>query len=191
MTKMSVKTKGKDSLASWREVMKSAPSLVDEMCEMVAEEALDLLKEGYSKETDPYGQKWQEKKVDDGRAILVGKSVQLKKWGIIKKGNGKWTLAPSPTAGAYAGAHQDPRPRALWGGKKLPQRMMIPSKARGLPPAWAKRMEEAMSDVFDAHFGGGSSSKNLGFMRYKIIGLKRRFSLPAILKRAINEAVDG
>jgi len=189
--KMTVKTKGKDHLASWREVMKSAPALVDEMGEMVAEEALDLVKEGFAKQTDPYGDRWQDKKVDDGRSILVGKTVQLKKWQIVKKSNGKWTLSPSPTAGDYAAAHQDPRPRAAWGGKKLPRRMMIPSKARGMPPAWSKRMEEAMNDVFEAHFGAGSSSKNLGFIRYKIIGLKRRFSLPAILKRAVNEATSG
>jgi hypothetical protein len=189
--KMSVKTKGKDNLASWRETMRSAPSLVDEMGQMVAEEALDLVKEGFAKQTDPYGDRWQEKKVDDGRSILVGKTVQLKKWQIVKKGNGKWTLSPSPTAGDYAGAHQDPQPRARWGGKKLPRRMMIPSKARGLPQSWQKRMDEAMSEVFDAHFGAGASSKNLGFIRYKIIGLKRRFSLPAILKRAIKEATDG
>jgi hypothetical protein len=189
--RMSVKTKGTDHLASWRETMRAAPSLVNEMGQMVAEEALDLTLEGFRKQQNPYGEDWKPKKVDDGRSILIGKSVQLKRWQIVKKGNGKWTLSPSPTAGDYAGAHQDPQPRALWGGKKLPQRMMIPSKKRGLPPEWSKRMEEAMNDVFDAHFGGGSSSKNLGFMRYKIIGLKRRFSLPAILKRAVNEAVDG
>lgn len=187
--KMSVKTKGKDHLASWREVMRAAPSLVDEMGEMVAEEALDLVKEGFAKQTDPYGDRWKEKKVDDGRSILVGKTTRLRLgWHTVKKGNGKWTVAPSVE---YAAAHQDPQPRARWGGKKLPQRMMIPSRKRGLPPEWQKRMDEAMSDVFEAHFGAGSSSKNLGFMRYKIIGLKRRFSLSAILRRAVNEAVNG
>lgn len=188
--KLSIKTKGPNNLASWREVMKSAPSLIDEMGQLAAEEVLDLIQEGWSKQSDPYGKRWLQKKRPDGRAILVGKTLQLKKWAVIKKGNGKWTVAPSPTAGDYAGAHQDPRPRAAWGGKSLPQRMMIPSKSRGLPPEWRRRIEDAMGDVMKAHFGSSSSGK-LGFLRYKIIGLKRRFSLSAILRRAVNEAVDG
>lgn len=187
--KLSVKTKGPNNLASWRETMKAAPALVDEMGQIAAEEALDLVAEGFQKQQDPYGVAWQEKKAPDGRSILVGKTTRLRRgWHVIKKSNGKWSIAPSVE---YAGAHQDPRPRPLWGGKSLPRRMMIPSKSRGLPPEWRRRLEEAMGDVFQAHFGGSKGSANLGFIRYKVIGLKRRFSLPAILKRAIKEATDG
>lgn len=185
--RLKVKTKGKDHLAEWEAAMRSAPELVEQMSEAAAEEALDLVAEGFQKQQDPYGTPWAPKKVDDGRPILVGETTRLRRgWHKRKTGKGKWTIAPSVE---YAAAHQDPQPRPKWGGKKLPQRMMIPSKARGIPAEWQRRIQEALSEALSFHFGGGAP-KNLGFLAYKIIGLKRRFSLQAIVKRAIREATD-
>lgn len=189
--RMVLKTKGANNLASWREVMRTAPAMIGQLGEEAAHELLDLTLEGFRTSKNPYGEPWQQKKVDDGRRVLIGKTLQLRKWSVVKKGNGRWSIQPSPTAGDYAGAHQDPRPRARWGGKSLPQRMMIPSKARGLPPKWREQIEESIADSIHALAGGSTGGAGIGMIGYKIIGLKRRFSLPAILKRAARELADG
>lgn len=182
-----LRVKGDDQLDAWRGILKSAPELVDQMGELAAEEALSLVAEGFQKQQDPYGDAWPEKAAPDGRSILVGETTRLRRgWHKVKGARGRWSIQPSVV---YAAAHQDPQPRPKWGGKKLPRRMMIPSKARGMPPEWRRRIEEAMGEAMAFHFqSSGGSPKNLGVIAYKIIGLKRRFSVMAIVKRAIREA---
>ena len=184
---MKIKVKGDNKIDAWKAILKSAPEIVSVMSEQVAEEALALVNEGFAKQTDPYGKAWQEKKVDDGRSILVGKTTRLRRgWHKVKISESKWAIHPSVT---YAAAHQDPQPRANWGGKRLPQRMMIPSKTRGMPIAWTKRIEETLGETMASQFSSNSSgSANLGWIRYKIIGLKRRFSIQTIIRRAVREA---
>jgi hypothetical protein len=182
-----VKVKGDNKIDAWKAILKSAPEIISVMSEQVAEEALALVSEGFAKQTDPYGKAWPEKKVDDGRSILVGKTTRLRRgWHKVKISEAKWSIQPSVV---YAAAHQDPQPRAAWGGRRLPQRMMIPMKTRGMPAAWTKRIEETLGETMAAQFASSATGNvNLGFFAYKIIGLKRRFSVSAIIRRAVREA---
>ncbi len=45
----------------------------------LAEEALDLIAEGFATETDPDGNKWKDKVFPDGRQILVGNTTRLRR----------------------------------------------------------------------------------------------------------------
>lgn len=180
-----VRIKGDNKIDQWRETLNSAPELVELMSEMAAEEALSLVTEGFQKQQNPYGSPWQEKAAPDGRSILVGKTTRLRRgWHKVRGTKGRWSIQPSVV---YAAAHQDPQPRARWGGKKLPQRMMIPSKSRGMPPGWSKRIEDAMGEAMSAHFGTAASG-SLGTVAYRILGMKRRFNVLGLVKRAIREA---
>lgn len=187
-----IKTKGSkgSGIDEWRGILKTAPKVMDNMAEQLAEEAIDLIAECFATQTDPYGKRWQEKAVSDGRSILVGETTRLRRgWSKKRIANGKYVVFPSVI---YARAHQDPQPRAQWGGKKLPQRMMIPIDSRGLPPLWQQQFAETLDDVMRVTFASsGAGAGNLGFLAYKIIGLKRRFTLEAIVKRAVKEAADG
>lgn len=45
----------------------------------LAEETIDLYKEGFSEERNPYGEKWKPKVFNDGRKVLSGKTNTLKR----------------------------------------------------------------------------------------------------------------
>lgn len=77
----------------------------DAIADGVAEEAMDLIAEGFAGEKDPYGNKWADKVHDDGRSILVGKTTRLRRgWHVIDGGPGKRSIAPNVE---YAIYHQD------------------------------------------------------------------------------------
>lgn len=101
------------------------------------EEALNLVADGFASGTDPYGTPWN-----------APNDLQ------ITGGTRRFTRGKSDRTGFRIHAtdkkaiwHHDPRKRAAWGGKALPTRLLVPVKARGLPPIWAKRLREAAEDA--------------------------------------------
>ncbi len=179
-----MKVRGGGDIEEWRSALKQAPKILEELSEQMAEEVIDLVAAGFAKQEDPYGEGWEKKKVGDGRSILVGKTTRLRRgWHKAKRGKNTWAVVPSVV---YAAAHQDPRPRAAWGGKKLPRRAMIPD-SRGLPPKWRKSIHSAAMEALKMSFKSSGGGK-LSLVGYKLVGLKRRFNAAAIIKRAIREA---
>lgn len=180
---MTVRVKGDfDILAKWERALKTAPESLQDMTPQMAEETIDLIKEGFRRQSDPYGTPWKPKKRSDGRAILVGKTARLRNgWHRVngRKRRG-FIVAPSVT---YAAPHQDgdgkrnpPRP---------PRRMMIPTRSRGLPPAWARAYKDTAVEVFSQHFTSSKSAGGIGFVQGKLIGLKRRFNAMALARKAM------
>lgn len=55
------------------------PSTMTALAKDLADEALNLVQQGFVKQQDPYGRPWYPKKYPDGRRILRGKSGQLEK----------------------------------------------------------------------------------------------------------------
>lgn len=181
---MKVKVKGKGPIDQWRSALQAMPGIMSDLGEQMAEEAVDLIAEGFANQRDPYGQAWKPKKLDDGRSILVGKTTRLRRgWQKRRTGHTTWQVSSSVE---YATAHQDPQARPKWGGKKLPRRMMVPSAARGLPPEWKKAFAAATREALRQQFK--SSGGKLGLVKYKIIGLKRRFNALAIIRKAFRQA---
>jgi hypothetical protein len=123
-------------LAMWQVMMAQAPALVERMNKELGQCTLQLIEEGFQKQQDPYGRPWAPKQRFDGRPILVGRTGRLRSgWRVLNMGRAGWGVAPNV---GYAAAHQEPR-RISRRGRVRPQRMMVPSKSRGLPRAWQER----------------------------------------------------
>ncbi|MGW8285757.1 MAG: hypothetical protein ACWGPR_08565 [Candidatus Deferrimicrobiaceae bacterium] len=132
--------------------LSNTDAMLTKASKAMAEETVDLIKDGYRTETDPSGQKWADKQRQDGRKVLSGKTSRLK---------GGWHVDGASAAGYevsasvdYALPHQRPR-KGRNGRLKRPQRKQIPEAADGLPSKWADALEETAGDVVRAHFGKG------------------------------------
>ena len=170
-------------LKAWKQLFKTAPELMTPISEDGAEELLGKVQDGFRDQKDPYGQAWAPKKVPDGRAILVGETTRLRRgWHTERVGKKGFVIAPSVR---YASAHQDPQPRAKWGGKALTRRAMIPY--RGLPASWKQALREVARDHLRRHFTSSRSSNGPSMLAAKKAGFKRKFNPIALAKRVIRE----
>jgi hypothetical protein len=178
-------------LEDWERALASADKLLTVMSRDMAEEALNLTKEGWRKQANPYGKRWKGKKHLDGRQVLVGNTARLKGgWYIRKASRSGFTIAPSV---GYAGYHQT-------GAKHMVQRLMVPVGSRGLPQEWRDNMKEIIGEHFSAHFGSkravrslkskGAAAGGMGFVKGRLVGMKRRFNLQALMRKAM-KAVSG
>ena len=126
-----------------------------ELSQNLADEALELVAEGFEKETDPYGKTWARKRFPDGRQVLVGKTARLRRGWHPKSVTAQgFQIAPAVN---YAKYHQNGRgPITAKPGKMLrfmingkpvfrksvgpaPARKMVPGKGR-LPNAWRRAL---------------------------------------------------
>lgn len=166
-------------LDHWRRAFQKAPDVLKEMSASGAEELLNLVKDEFRTETDPYGKRWKPKQADDGRKTLSGKTSRLKNFQIKRATKSGFTIAPTVD---YAAPHQTGAPK-----RNLPQRMIVPT--RGLPRKWSKALAEIAEEALARHFASPSSG-GMDFVTGKIVGLKRWFSAKALLRKAIR-AVQG
>lgn len=153
----------KDSL--WRvealaAQLKNTAPMIEFAGVSAAEEVVNLVKDGFRTETDPYGERWEKKKRRDGRKTLSGPTSRLKNgWHVSERSPEGFKVSPAVN---YALPHQNPRRK---GGKlKRPRRMMVPSTEKGLPPEWARQIEEAVQEAMgDAlSFRGGGLLRGAG-----------------------------
>lgn len=142
---MAVKVSGDFArkLDRWSELLEDAQVIVKHTSRAQAEVALTLIGEGFDDESDPYGRKWAKKKRPDGRKVLHGETTRLRNGWHVKADMGGWSVSSSVD---YAGYHQAPR------GGSRPQRMMVPSGARGLPKDWADELKAVAIAEALAHF---------------------------------------
>lgn len=168
---------GMKSLEALQKVLENTDAILDLVSTSVAEEAINLIKAGFRTETDPYGRKWAEKQLPDGRKTLSGKTSRLKNgWHIAKRTTSEIVIAPGV---AYAKFHQDGT--GIHGKHKTPivpttkralrfmgpngpifrrsvkgveRRMMVPDQNLGLPSKWEQAFNEAATDALAAIIGG-------------------------------------
>lgn len=170
-------------LKAWKKLFDQAPGLMGPISKDGAEELLGLVQDGFRAQADPYGKPWPAKKVSDGRSILVGKTARLRRgWHTRPLGKKGFVIAPSVD---YAVAHQDPKPRAKWGGKALPRRAMVPY--RGLPAEWKSALREVARDHLRRHFTSSRIATGRGLLSAKKAGMKRTLNPIALAKRVIRE----
>lgn len=169
------------SLKRWQQQLGSVDKVLANMSAAMAEEALELVAEGFATQTDPYGKPWKEKSVDDGRSILVGKTARLRRgWHKLNSGRSGFTISPSVD---YAGFHQR-------GTKRMVARMMVPSRSRGLPAKWRNALNAVAVEHLAAHFGGKARKTGgggMGIITAKIAGVKRRFNAGALLRKVMKK----
>jgi len=119
--------------------------LLTRVSKLLAEESIDLIKQGFRAQTDPYGRKWKPKQAADGRMTLSGPTSRLKGgWHRKEVTPGGFRIAPAVDYGIY---HQSPGPAS-----KLPQRMMIPDAEKGIPASWRRAYDEAALEVLRQAF---------------------------------------
>jgi hypothetical protein len=139
-----------------------------ELSNLLAEEAVELIAEGFEKETDPYGKAWAKKRFPDGRQVLVGRTARLRR-GWHKKNVTATGFSVAPSVD-YAKYHQRGRGpvhaqpgkslRFMVGGRAVfrksvgpaPARKMIPDRGR-LPSAWRRALIATARDYFKDKFG--------------------------------------
>jgi len=119
----------------------------------MAEEAIDLTKDTYRSETDPYGRPWTPKLANDGRKTLSGETSRLK---------GGWKRTRTDQEGfeieasvEYAVYHQRPKKRKFRKDGKSLTRRQVPEQSLGLPPEWEDRLQGAAAEVMEAVYGRG------------------------------------
>lgn len=168
-------------MQEWQKALGSTNELLQAMSRDMAEEAIGLIRDGFRSQVNPYGKPWQAKKVDDGRAILTGKTSNLRSgWHVTRATRGGFTVAPSVR---YAVHHQFGAP-----GRNIPQRMMVPGRGK-LPPKWSAAFKESSQELLAAHFGGTRKpvGKGASFITAKIGGLKRRFNAGALIRKLMKK----
>lgn len=107
----------------------------------LAQEALNLIAEGFAQERDPYRVPWAPKQRPDGRAILV-RHGRLRR-SFTRKQTGSTGFRIGSAVG-YAGYHQS-------GTSRMVARRMVPVAGK-LPPEWAKAFREVITEILDDHF---------------------------------------
>lgn len=167
---------------NWAKAMGAAPDLLQSMARQMAEEAVELVAEGFEQQRDPYGRPWKSKKKDDGRLILGGRTGRLRRgWHVTRSSKGGFTIAPSVN---YAVHHQFGAPRA-----GIAARMMVPSSKLGLPPKWREAFAAVVQDQLAAHFGAAAGRRakgqGMGFVKAKLAGVKRRLNVQALLRKLV------
>jgi hypothetical protein len=104
----------------------------------MAEEALNLVSEGFSKGQDPYGKAWN---APNDLQITGG----IRRYTYELTGKRGFRVHSTDQKAVW---HHSPQPRPAWGGKKLPTRLQVPTTAKGLPKKWTVRLRKAASDAF-------------------------------------------
>lgn len=116
----------------------------------MSEEAVDLIKEGYRTETDPYGKKWKPKKAKDGRKTLSGKTSRLKGgWSVQRTDGGGFEIEASVD---YGEPHQRPK-KGRDGKLKRPRRIQIPTYSKGMPAKWKEEILQAGLEAIATAYG--------------------------------------
>ncbi len=145
----------------------------------IGNEALTLVKAGFSSQSDPYGKPWKAKKNRDGKPILVGKTRQLRKFRLkvlgsmhfeLRSGNpdvfafhqsGTGLAGPSrkkyeihPIAKSWLRWQNGGRGEYTFAKKVMhpgvTQRLMVPLTSRAIPPKWSTTFGRAWTRMVKA-----------------------------------------
>jgi hypothetical protein len=168
-------------LDAWNALLDNGEAFLEATSAAMAEETIELIKQGFRDETDPYKKRWKAKKRADGRKVLSGRTSRLKGgWHRQRADEGGFVVAPSVD---YAAPHQSPK-TGKDGQLKRPRRMMVPASELGLPPAWARRYERTAQSAFKGFFSTSSAGGGGSFVTYAIAGVKRRLNIRSLIRRA-------
>lgn len=190
------------SLEALQKVLANPDGIRDLVSSSLAEECINLVKDGFRTETDPYGRKWAPKQKPDGRKTLSGKTSRLKNlWHRKRVSRDEIVIAPGVD---YAVYHQDPLPkerltaeesqqRSLDRGftqeqiarsrafdtsfigpaqPKRPRRMMVPDELLGLPSDWERSLNETANEALATIIGGDGR---------RVSALRKRLDIDAIV----------
>lgn len=159
-------------LLRFQEAIETAPELLDTIAKNLAEETIELIRDGIAEGVDPYGEKYEPLKLRDGQPLRDTGGLQIWQRRFV----GREGFAVSSTK-AYAAYHQEgtglfgPKKKKIQPVKKkalrfqprggavhivgavkgTPQRRMVPDDGT-LPTKWRARYIETARDVIAEHF---------------------------------------
>jgi phage gpG-like protein len=138
---MSFRFRGEFSaLDRWGDQIADVPDVLDDVAANMAEETLELIREGFEKEQDPDGKRWAPLKSREGR-ILQDTGVMRNSFHRKMVGRDGFTVGPSVD---YATYHQTGTDRGL------PVRRMVPDG--DLPSKWRARLIDIANEVLERAF---------------------------------------
>src|SRR5690606_37637300 len=195
---------GIGKLDGWAKALESLPKEMRKMPRLMAEEAVELTRQTFEDEADPYGKPWAPLKLRSGR--ILAKTGGLKSSIHVKPHGKGFTIGVGKS---YAGYHQQGtgihgpkrqrikplRAKALGpinpGGKFFrsvkgsPRRAMLPYD--GLPPTWTEAFKEVAGETI------GKKLKTAGKKRKASTGsgLNLRGGGSKALGRAISKGFES
>ena len=141
---MSIKISGDFAkIAQWQKRFGAAAvqAVKRDVLTNIGAEAIELVAEGFKKESDPYGKHWAPLKARVGRILQdTGRLRSSFTFHVL----GSTSVKIGPGVG-YATFHQS-------GTSRMVARKMVPEGR--LPSEWGRRFEQAAQDVMEQAFGG-------------------------------------
>lgn len=131
-----VRVRGLDKLRAVQRTLSNPDAMLAKASEVGAETTLNLISRGFKSGTDPYGSPWNA----PNNLQITGALRRYAKRQATKRG---WRVGSTDEKAIW---HQNPQPRAAWGGKSLPVRLQVPTESRGLPELWRKRLSRAIEE---------------------------------------------
>lgn len=171
-------TGGFKQLEKFTRDVERTPDALRTVSEQLAEETIELIREGFEHQRDPYGRKWKKhapltREIRPGGRILENDGHLKSSWFVKDAGDGFFEVANAKKYAAYhqygTGIHgpkkKPIRPAKakalripLGGGavflhqvRGVPKRRMVPGTGR-LPPSWGKRYVETAQEVLTEIF---------------------------------------
>lgn len=156
-------------LEDFAEKIATAPDVLVQVNKQLAEESIEMVREGFEKSTDPYSKPWADLKLREGRP-LEDKGGLKSSWFVKSYTHHNFRIA---NAKAYAIFHQ--RGTGIYGPHQArikpttkkalrlpngmlrssvagaPKRRMVPESGR-LPARWRARYIEVAREVLTEHF---------------------------------------
>jgi len=134
---MKVRVKGLAKLGRIAGDLKPKQKALAKACEVAQETTLNLISRGFKRATDPYGKPWN---APNNLQITGG----IRRYAKGKNSAGGWSVHSTDEKAIW---HHNPQPRAAWGGKALPTRLQVPTKALGWPVEWKSRVSRAIKET--------------------------------------------
>jgi phage gpG-like protein len=167
-------------LDKWAKRLREVPKAMDELSVQLAEETVHLIRDGFEKSRDPYGKKWADLKLRDGRPLedrgqLKGswfRKYSDRKGFLIASADNKKAVWHQYGTGIYGPHKERIKPKnakafalpvkgkmaRVFGGvmfasstKGTVARPMLPYK-KHLPKRWVRAYQEVAEDFLTEHF---------------------------------------
>jgi phage gpG-like protein len=157
-------------LDRWTDKINQVPDALVTLNEQLAEESVELVREGFATSTDPYGEPWEPLVLREGQPLRDTGALQAS-WHRRSVSKSGFSIASSRNyapyhqlgTGIYGPRKQPIRPIRtkalklpggiyLYSSKGSPPRRMVPETGRPLPERWRKAYVDTAHEVFTELF---------------------------------------
>lgn len=133
---VAIVVKGIKSVGALAAKMRAIPGIAHYATSELAGETVDLVLDGFAKESDPYGKKWAPKKRSNGKPVGVDTGAM------------KGSVSPVVSGshfGVSIGVYYAPYFHAPSGRA---QRWLVPNRSSGIPGSWMDSYHDIIERIF-------------------------------------------